>query len=102
MPFTLIEGPAAWKGSELRKDPNQYIYHVTPSDIAELDAALAAVKAAGAQTAEQILELSRDDFPLPTLGPKLRALVEEHVHQRGFHMIRRAPLPHSRLLHGCH
>lgn len=39
----------------------------------------------------QIKNLTRDDFPLPTFGPKLRELVDEYVHKRGFQMIRSGP-----------
>jgi hypothetical protein len=53
-PFTIIEGPSAWIGSELRKNENQYIYHLTPDDIFELEKAVATVEAAGVRTAEEV------------------------------------------------
>lgn len=53
-PFTVIQGPSAWVGSEIQKDSESYIYHVTESDIKELDAAIAAVEASGVKTAEQV------------------------------------------------
>jgi len=27
-PFTIIDGPAAWKGADLRKRPEEWIYHL--------------------------------------------------------------------------
>jgi hypothetical protein len=35
---------------------------------------------------------SREDFPLPTLGPKLLALAEEAKNERGFALIRGFPV----------
>lgn len=35
-----------------------------------------------------MLGVTQADFPLPKLGPKLRQLVEEGVHGRGFQMLR--------------
>lgn len=35
-----IEGPSAWDGKELEKQPEKWIYHVTPEDIADIDNAL--------------------------------------------------------------
>lgn len=54
VPLTVIEGPAAWIGSEIQQTPQQYIYHVTESNIEELEAAVAAVQEAGVHNAEQV------------------------------------------------
>ena len=35
-----------------------------------------------------MIGVTQQDFPLPQLGPKLRQLVEEGVHGRGFQMLR--------------
>ena len=35
-----IEGPSTWDGKELEKQPEKWIYHVTPEDIADIDKAL--------------------------------------------------------------
>ena len=40
----------------------------------------------------QMKTIDRDSFPLPTLGPRLRELVEHGVHGRGFQMLRSALL----------
>ena len=148
MPFTVIEGPSAWIGSEIQKDPDSYIYYVSEADIKELDYAIAAVETSGVKTAEevnlclrsrciarllnaegtvrrpvgmkgntsnrpvfeidmdfkalltasrqnldhcfslQVVGVTKESFPLPKFGPKLRSLVDEGVHGRGFQMLR--------------
>jgi len=42
----------------------------------------------------QMLSVTAESFPLPTLGPRLRKLVDEFkgVHRRGFQMLRWATL----------
>ena len=57
-PFTIIEGSSAWIGAEIQKDENQYIYHVTASDIAELNEAIRLVEESGVRSAEQVWTLS--------------------------------------------
>ena len=46
IPFTQIRGPDAWTAKEY-KNSEKYIYRLAPSDIAELDRAVAAAKALG-------------------------------------------------------
>ena len=117
-PFTVIEDPSAWKAADLRLRPQEWTYHVTPQDVADLDAALAGVYAKGIQDADQVhvclqkktlatinhrqvstigltsrgqLQVQRitvADFPLPTFGPKLRQLAKEAHSGRGFQLIR--------------
>ena len=56
-PFTEIQGPSAWIGQEV-KDKDYFIYHVTETDIQELDDAISTVEASGVQTAEQVCCIS--------------------------------------------
>lgn len=41
VPFSVVEGPEAWTAADY-KDPSQYIYVFSDTDLAELDAAVAA------------------------------------------------------------
>ena len=62
-PVVLEEG-CAWTSDQVGDD---YVWELTDADRAELDAAL---EHAEART-ERTLDITVDDFPLPTLGPKL-------------------------------
>ena len=72
--------------SELHDGP---VKTVTLSfDVAELDAALAAVEARRLD----LLQVDRESFALPTLGRKLAAMREELLHGRGFALVRGLPV----------
>jgi DNA-binding transcriptional ArsR family regulator len=66
----LIAGPSAWIGADMRGREAEWSYRLAPPQVAEIDAAAAAVRARGLD----IAEISRADFPLPTLGPVLDRL----------------------------
>ncbi|QXC60791.1 TauD/TfdA family dioxygenase [Aquihabitans sp. G128] len=55
--------------------------------MAELDAALAQATA----TVDDVLDITRDDFPLPTLGAELEALTHELIDGRGVVLLRGLP-----------
>lgn len=61
-----------------------WIFHFTPTDLAELERATADLAARGLGP----LEFGRQDFPLPTLGPKLKHLLEDIEYGRGFVLLR--------------
>lgn len=76
-----LEPRAAWTAAELG---DRYVWHLTDDDRAELDAALGVAKHA----VDDVLDLTPDTFPLPTLAPKLAAFAEELVNGRGVGLIR--------------
>ena len=84
----LVEGPSVWFGAEMRGRETEWTYYLSPSEIAELEAALAAVRAPGLD----IAEIRCEDFPLPTLGPALRHLRDEVLNGRGFVLLRGVPV----------
>uniref|UniRef100_A0A1D1ZST8 TauD/TfdA-like domain-containing protein n=1 Tax=Auxenochlorella protothecoides TaxID=3075 RepID=A0A1D1ZST8_AUXPR len=79
---------AAWTAADMRAREHEWTYHLTPNDIQELDEALVLARATG----KPIHELTQEDFPLPLLAPKLRALGSEVVHGRGFQIIKGVPV----------
>ena len=83
-----IEGPSAWFGSDMRERESEWTYQLSPSEIAEIEAALKSVQARGLD----IAAIRRDDFPLPTLGPVLDRLRNEVLHGRGFVLLRGVPV----------
>ena len=79
--------PSAWYGHELAADLS-WIEHLSPSDLAEIDAALRGVRAQSLT----LPQIDRASFPLPTLGPKLERCLEEIRSGRGFVVLRGLPV----------
>jgi len=78
---------AAWRGSEMaRRD--DWRERLTEADVAELDAALATSRRSGKATRE----LSREDFPLPTLTHKIDRWRGEVATGRGFQVLSGVPV----------
>ena len=63
-PRPLVEGDAAWFGPDLAARPEVWTYHLSDPERAEIAAAVAGVQARGTD----IADITRADFPLPTLG----------------------------------
>jgi hypothetical protein len=87
-PRPLIDGPSAWIGAELRSHPETWTYTLSTGEIAEIEAAVAAVVAARLAVADII----RDRFPLPRFGRTLDALCREILDGRGFVLLRGLPV----------
>ena len=87
MPPGPIAGPSAWRGEDLARS-DAWIHTFTTSELSELHRALARVHARGLT----LPEIGRDEFPLPTLGPRLEALRHELLHGRGFALLRGLPM----------
>ncbi|KAI0482333.1 Clavaminate synthase-like protein [Xylariaceae sp. FL0804] len=80
---THIDHRLAWDGAALSKS-GDFISRLSAADLAELQSALDFFK-------DQELAgdaVRRENFPLPTLGPKLEAVAREIHGGRGFHLIR--------------
>ncbi|MEI7443346.1 MAG: TauD/TfdA family dioxygenase [Burkholderiales bacterium] len=74
----------AWIGRDLRDRPETWTLHLDAADNAELRAALEVARARGAS----IPGLSKADFPLPGLAPRLAAMLDEIMDGRGFTLVR--------------
>src|SRR6516225_8660942 len=83
-----IEGPSAWIGADMRGREAEWSYRLSSSEVAEVEAALQSVQARGLE----IAAISRDDFPLPTLGPMLDRLCDDVLTGRGFVLLRGVPV----------
>jgi hypothetical protein len=83
-----VEGPSLWTGPDMQQREAAWTYRLTPSDIAELEAATLEAQSRGLD----IAEIRRADFPLPTLGPVLERLRDEVVNGRGFVRLRGMPV----------
>ena len=80
--------PGGWLGPDLAADPGSWTHRLTDDEIAELDAALASAETAGLD----VIDLTPDTFPLPTLATRLDGLRRELVHGRGLHLFRGVPV----------
>lgn len=85
-PSRIIASPAAWYGGQLAHTDDWQI-RLSSEQRAEVSAALAHLKATGRTP----LETDRPDFPLPTVGPLLRDLLEAVEAGRGFLLLRNLP-----------
>jgi hypothetical protein len=80
---TPVTGPSAWKAADFLND-RSWIFQLTPAHLRELNDAAHALRARGIGP----LEFTKADFPLPTLGPALLALLHDIEYGRGFVLIR--------------
>ncbi|KAK5990689.1 Taurine hydroxylase-like protein SAT17 [Cladobotryum mycophilum] len=81
-PVTL-DSQLAWAGQQFA-DESQFVHSLNEQDLQEIDAALEQFKALGLDG-----DLAcRDNFPLPTVGPKLDRLRQDIHNGKGFGVIR--------------
>src|SRR5271169_1320958 len=83
-----VRGPSAWIGADMKKREAEWTYQLSSAEIAEIEAAVKAVQARGLD----IVDIRREDFPLPTLGPVLDRLRAEVLEGRGFVLLRGMPV----------
>ena len=82
-----VHGPAAWRGPELRDD-GTWLHHLTDAQVGELEDAMTAVRDRGLS----VLDVRREDFPLPTLAAVIEGWVDELDAGRGFVWVRGLPV----------
>ncbi len=83
----ILESSAAWYGRDLLKD-QRWLEHLSGREINEI---LSAVKSVNAQGIS-MLDMRREDFELPSLGPRMLELANELDHGRGFWVLRGLPV----------
>jgi len=87
MPMKPIDGPAAWRGSELR--PADFTHRLTVAEIAEIDAAVRSV--IGGQV--EHIAIGRENFALPRLGALLTRMRDHDLLAGlGFVVLRGVPV----------
>ena len=82
-----MTAPEAWLGRDMAAS-SEWIWPLSASAIAELDAALRAVERRGLAWPK----FAREDFPLPTFAAELAAVAEELETGRGFVVLRGLPV----------
>lgn len=74
-----LERHAEWRAADVA-DANEWTLHLDPAALAELDTALEHARG----ERDRLLDVTVDDFPLPTLAPRLRTFADTLVNGRGF------------------
>ena len=87
IPTAPIRSPAAWRGEDMRKT-NEWIVELSPAEVNEIDAAQRYAVAG----AKPMGEMTRADFPLPTLEARIAQWRDLIHHGRGFVLIRGVPV----------
>ena len=85
---TPIDDPAAWRGDRMA-ERSDWIVPLDRTMVAELESAVAAVAARGIG----LFDITRDDFPLPSMDGHFGGLLEALEGGRGFALLRGLPVP---------
>ena len=86
-PFQPVVDPAGWLPGDLAAG-GEYLFRLTAGHVDELDRAVRAVADRGLP----LMQIAREAFPLPTLGPELAAMRREIFDGRGFVQMRGFPV----------
>jgi len=81
---------SAWYGRDLASRTD-WIECLSRSEIAEVESATKDL-VSRAESCIDLTSISKDDFPLPTLGPRFRHLLDDLLNGRGFVLIRGLPV----------
>jgi hypothetical protein len=82
----VLETACEWRAEDVA-DEAAWTERLSAADIAEIDAAMAHARA----KTDDMLEIGKDDFPLPNLSVRLEAIERELMEGRGFVRIRGLP-----------
>jgi hypothetical protein len=80
-----LEVGCEWHGTDIA---DHYVFALTDAHVDELDAALQFAEA----ECDDVLDITRELFPLPTLSPELRRITRELIDGRGVVLIRGLPV----------
>ena len=83
-----LDIPAAWIGADMHKAPDLWRWHLSATEVAELEDAARAFIA----QSRDMLQLRPETFVVPSLRAKLEALSATLIHGIGFEVIRGLPV----------
>jgi len=81
-----IDGPSAWFGPDMEARSDEWLLHLSAAELAEIAAATEGYGDA------DIASMQREDFPLPGLAPRLKAVLSELLEGHGFVLLRGLPV----------
>ncbi len=82
---TPLEEHCEWHTDEVG---DRYVFHLSDDHVAELDAALVHAEA----HVDDVLDITRELFPLPTLAPELARIEDDLINGLGMVLIRGVPV----------
>jgi hypothetical protein len=82
----VLETACEWTAAEVA-DPARWTEHLSPAEVDELDAAVQHAFS----VSDDFLAIGKAQFPLPTLGPRLKVIEQELIDGRGFVLLRGLP-----------
>jgi hypothetical protein len=86
-----IGDASAWYGQDLR-ERTDWIERLSEAEIGEVDSAINELENELAKSSVDLTSINTEDFPLPTLGPRLRLLLDDVLRGRGFVLIKALPV----------
>ncbi|MEZ5818180.1 MAG: TauD/TfdA family dioxygenase [Hyphomicrobiaceae bacterium] len=86
--FEPVTGPQAWYGHELHSHRDEWCHTWTTAEVAEIEAATAEALAQG----REILDITRQDFPLPTVSRRLADVRKYLLDGPGLFLLRDLPV----------
>ena len=82
----ILEPRCEWRAADVA-DPAAWTETLTDAEVGEIDAAIAHAR----KVSENLLDIGKSEFPLPTLSRRLAAIETELMDGRGFVLIRGLP-----------
>ncbi len=82
------DGMLAWYGPELQSDTDKWVLQLDDAEIAEVEIAARKI----IEQDKSIVEINRENFPLPLLGPRLQELTDQLTKGIGFALLKRIPV----------
>lgn len=79
----VLETHAEWRAKDVA-DPAIYTERLTETELGELDTALRHAQG----VSDDLFDITKDEFPLPTFSKRLKAIERELIDGRGFVLIR--------------
>ncbi len=82
------ESLLAWYGPELQSDTDKWVLQLNDAEISEVEAAARNI----VEQDKSIVEINKENFKLPLLGPRLEELTTQLIDGIGFGLVRRIPV----------
>ncbi|MFI4951223.1 MAG: TauD/TfdA family dioxygenase, partial [Caulobacterales bacterium] len=82
----VLETACEWTAQDV-SDPAKWTEHLSAAEVDELDEAVQHAFS----LSDDFLKIGKPEFPLPTLGPRLKAIERELMDGRGFVLLRGLP-----------